>query len=61
MKILPLKNDDSVAIRHVALAREGFLPYPQRCLRTGDYIYIINFEPNRWPMGDPRGAWAEEK
>ena len=28
--------------RHVALARENFLPYPQRCLRTADYIYIIN-------------------
>lgn len=41
--------------RHVAIAREGFLPYPQRCIRTKDYIFIINFEPDRWPMGDPRG------
>eukprot|EP01043_Picozoa_sp_COSAG02_P057084 COSAG02_NODE_6872_length_3314_cov_59.485226_2_plen_142_part_00 len=41
--------------RHVAAAREGFLPYPQRCLRTKDYLYIVNFEPERWPMGDPRG------
>ena len=41
--------------RHVALARENFLPYPQRCLREKDHIYIINFEPDRWPMGDPRG------
>lgn len=41
--------------RHVAGAREGFLPYPQRCLRTKDFIYIVNFEPDRWPMGDPRG------
>lgn len=34
--------------RHVAIAREGFLPYPQRCLRTKAFIYIINFEPDRW-------------
>ena len=20
-----------------------------------DYIYIVNFEPDRWPMGDPKG------
>lgn len=34
--------------RHVAAARQDFLPYPQRCLRTAEYIYIINFEPERW-------------
>ena len=41
--------------RHVAFARQGHLPYPQRSLRTRDFIYIVNFEPDRWPMGDPRG------
>ncbi len=41
--------------RHVAAAREGFLPYPQRSIRTHDHLYILNFEPDRWPMGDPRG------
>ena len=41
--------------RHVGFAREGYLPYPQRSLRTRDFIYIINFEPERWPMGDPKG------
>jgi len=40
--------------RHVAQAREGFLPYPQRALRTKDYLYIINFKPDRWPMGTPK-------
>ena len=39
--------------RHVAGAREGLLPYPQRALRTQDYLYIINFKPDRWPMGNP--------
>jgi len=39
--------------RHVAKAREGNLPYPQRALRTADYLYIINFKPDRYPLGDP--------
>ncbi|HOZ48232.1 MAG TPA: sulfatase-like hydrolase/transferase [Candidatus Hydrogenedentes bacterium] len=41
--------------RHVAAAREGNLPYPQRSIRTEDYLYIRNFEPDRWPMGIPKG------
>ncbi len=40
--------------RHVPVAREGNLPYPQRAIRTKDYLFIINFEPDRWPAGDPR-------
>ncbi len=39
--------------RHVAVAREGQLPYPQRAIRTDDYLYIINFKPERNPLGDP--------
>lgn len=39
--------------RHVAKARDEMLPYPQRALRTRDYLYIINFAPDRWPMGNP--------
>ena len=41
--------------RHVATAREGNLPYPQRAIRTKDFLYIRNFAPERWPMGDPKG------
>lgn len=39
--------------RHVGDAREGSKPYPQRAIRTPDHLYIINFEPDRWPMGSP--------
>ncbi|MGC6498978.1 MAG: sulfatase [Henriciella sp.] len=39
--------------RHVSTAREGNLPYPQRSLRTDDFLYIINFMPDRWPGGSP--------
>jgi len=41
--------------RHVAKAREGELPYPQRAIQTADYLYIRNFAPDRWPMGTPTG------
>lgn len=39
--------------RHVGAARAGNLPYPHRCLRTKDFLYIRNFAPDRSPMGDP--------
>jgi uncharacterized sulfatase len=51
--------------RHVAGARPDFLPYPQRALRTADFLYIRNFAPDRWPMGvgpgfgAPEGAWPD--
>lgn len=39
--------------RHVENARADFLPYPQRAIRTHDFLYIINFKPDRNPIGDP--------
>lgn len=50
------RSRDAVFIgreRHVANARDGFLPYPQRAIRTADYLYIVNFRPDRWPLGEP--------
>lgn len=41
--------------RHVAAARTDNLPYPQRAIRTKDFLYIHNFEPDRWPMGTGPG------
>lgn len=40
--------------RHVAGAREDNLPYPQRALRTKDFLYVRNFAPDRWPLGSPK-------
>ena len=42
--------------RHVATVREGNLPYPQRAIRTPEFLYIINFKPDRWPMGGPKAV-----
>ena len=39
--------------RHVEMARTGNLPYPQRAIRTADYTLVINFKPDRYPLGDP--------
>lgn len=39
--------------RHAGSARAGELPYPVRALRTPDFLYVKNFKPDRWPMGDP--------
>jgi len=49
-------NRDAVFVgreRHVSNARDGFLPYPQRAIRTHDFLYIVNFRPDRWPLGEP--------
>ena len=53
--------------RHVAAARPGHLPYPQRAIRTKDFLYIRNFHPERWPMGVapgfglPEGPWPTQE
>jgi N-sulfoglucosamine sulfohydrolase len=46
--------------RHVGDAREGNLPYPQRALRTKDFLYVRNFAPDRYPLGDPKGVTADK-
>lgn len=38
--------------RH-ARAREGNTSYPSRAIITDQYLFIRNFEPTRWPAGDP--------
>jgi N-sulfoglucosamine sulfohydrolase len=35
-------------------SRFNSLSYPQRCIRTQQYLYIRNFKPERWPAGTPR-------
>ena len=38
--------------RH-AYVRQNGLGYPGRAIRTDDYLYIKNYESDRWPAGDP--------
>jgi N-sulfoglucosamine sulfohydrolase len=35
-------------------SRWNNLGYPQRCIRTDQYLYIRNFKPERWPAGSPQ-------
>jgi N-sulfoglucosamine sulfohydrolase len=39
--------------RHVAIARAGNMPYPQRAIHTKDHLLVVNFRPDRYPLGDP--------
>lgn len=41
--------------RH-ANVREADASYPVRAIRTKDFLYVRNLEPDRWPAGDPV-AW----
>jgi len=34
-------------------ARPDNVGYPIRAIRTHDYLFIKNFKPERWPLGDP--------
>lgn len=34
-------------------SRWNNLGYPQRAIRTSQYLYIRNFKPERWPSGNP--------
>lgn len=47
--------------RHVEVARADYTPYPQRALRTAGHVLIINFRPDRWPLGDPYGLREGEQ
>jgi hypothetical protein len=33
--------------------RENGLGYPSRAIRTYDFLYVRNYEPDRWPAGSP--------
>lgn len=45
--------------RHVSTSRDERLPYPQRSIRTKDWLYLINFKPDRWPGGNPYNITPE--
>ncbi len=37
-------------------ARPDNAGYPARAIRTKDFLYVRNFKPERWPIGDPPPA-----
>jgi N-sulfoglucosamine sulfohydrolase len=49
----PTRTSAYAARERHSSSRYGNLGYPQRALRTPDFLYIRNFRPERWPAGDP--------
>lgn len=41
------------AIERHTWCRPGGATYPVRAIRTKDYLFMINYEPDRWPTGGP--------
>jgi N-sulfoglucosamine sulfohydrolase len=33
--------------------------YPVRAIRTRDYFYVLNYEPDRWPAGNPETGYRD--
>ncbi len=52
-RIDPRRNRVLTGKERHAWVRAGGLGYPCRAIRTYDYLYIRNFEPDRWPAGHP--------
>ena len=42
------------AIERHTYCRPGGLPYPVRAIRKGNWTYLMNFEPDRYPAGHPK-------
>jgi arylsulfatase A-like enzyme len=40
------------------MGRENDAGYPVRCIRTPQYLYVRNFEPDRWPAGNPETGFT---
>ena len=32
--------------------------YPVRAIRTPEYLYVVNYEPTRWPAGNPETGYS---
>jgi N-sulfoglucosamine sulfohydrolase len=40
------------------MGRENDAGYPVRCIRTPQFLYVRNFEPDRWPAGNPETGFT---
>lgn len=52
-RIDPARDFAVTAFERHTLCRPGNAGYPMRAIRTADYLYIRNYEPDRWPAGSP--------
>ncbi|MEM7374773.1 MAG: sulfatase [Bacteroidota bacterium] len=64
--MMDIFRDPSAPIREAAFTamerhdgcREGGKGYPCRAIRTKDFLYILNYAPDRWPAGNPDAAYC---
>ncbi len=49
----PARSFYVTAFERHTVARRNAIGYPMRALRTHKYALIRNYEPDRWPAGDP--------
>jgi len=57
------KQRDRVIIgreRHVVAQEDHLGGYPSRALRNDKFLYIRNYEPDRWPAGTPHHLKSEK-
>jgi N-sulfoglucosamine sulfohydrolase len=52
-RIDPSRDAAYIAFERHTWCRPEGVGYPMRAIRTADYLYIRNYEPDRWPNGDP--------
>lgn len=50
----PIRKAAFAARERHSSSRWNNLTYPQRAIRTEDFLYIRNFKPERWPAGAPQ-------
>ena len=50
----PARNTTFSGRERHSSSRFNTLGYPQRAIRTTEYLYIRNFRPERWPAGAPQ-------
>lgn len=53
----PARNRMLVGKERHDLGRPDDLGYPVRALRTPEYLYVRNYEPDRWPAGNPETGY----
>jgi N-sulfoglucosamine sulfohydrolase len=46
------RNRVFTALERHTYCRPDGMPYPIRTIRKDDWLYMVNFEPDRWPAGD---------
>jgi len=53
----PTRNVMLVAKERHDLGRPNDAGYPVRAIRTPEYLYVRNYEPGRWPAGNPETGY----